>query len=143
MKKFLMKNSFYFISTIFDDSSTILNDITPQELWTEIEKTLFSMSRLNKFFVLLSLLCISFIIPPYGFFNIFYKSSLKRRKKWLNAWAESKFSLIKYAFIGLRIILYGSFSQIPAVMEKSEYLNTSLMTRDYKLNCSDIILPYE
>ncbi|MCX8064600.1 MAG: hypothetical protein N3G21_05440 [Candidatus Hydrogenedentes bacterium] len=135
----MIKNSYYIISTFFSDSNTILEGTSPEDLWLEIRKTLSSIPRVNRLLILFSIILISFILPPYGTFNIFYKAPLEKRKKWLSAWAESQFSIFKYAFVGVRIILYGSFSQLPTVMQKTEYLSTSLKTRDYELTCTEVI----
>ncbi len=139
MKKFLANNAYYFISTLFEDHPSIIENISPDEIWIEVEKTLSSLSKLNRSMILILLVFFSIILPPYGVFNIFYKAPLKKRTQWLKAWAESRFSLFRYAYVGIRILLYGSFSQIPFMLERTEYLNTTLKTREYKTTCFELL----
>lgn len=121
MQLFIKKNSYAILTTLFNDDSYWIENVSMDEFWIEFKKTLDSLPKIYCFGFIFALILISIIPPPYSFFSLMYNSDFTLRKKWLNSWEQSKWLWKKSLFLGIRILLIGSALQLPQTMIHTNY----------------------
>ncbi len=121
MKKFIKKNSYSFLLTLFDDDPYWTENIREEDFWTEFQKTLTSLPKVYRFGFICGIILLSIITPPYGFFTPISKSCLDKRKNWINSWANSKYIWKKSLFLGIRILIMGSALQLKPSLIHTNY----------------------
>lgn len=121
MEQFIKKNSYAILITLFDDNLFWTSEVSVDDFWNEFKKTLLSLPKIFRLFIPLGIVLLSFVPPPYSFFSILYRSPLSVRKKWLDSWAYSKWTLRNSMFLGIRILILGSVLQLPQTMVNTNY----------------------
>jgi len=121
MELFIKKNSYAILTTLFNDDSYWIENVSMDEFWMEFKKTLDSLPKINRLGFIFTLILISIIPPPYSFFSLMCNSNLTLRKKWLNSWEQSKWLWKKSLFLGIRILMIGSALQLPQTMIHTNY----------------------
>lgn len=121
MQLFIKKNSYAILTTLFNDDSYWIENISIDVFWVEFKKTLESLPKINRLVFVFALILISVIPPPYSFFSLMCNSKFTLRKKWLNSWEQSRWLWRKSLFLGIRILIIGSALQLPQTMIHTNY----------------------
>ncbi|MGC8738742.1 MAG: hypothetical protein ACP5UA_08885 [Candidatus Hydrogenedens sp.] len=136
MQSFIKKNSYAILTTLLNDDSYWIENVSMDAFWVEFKKTLDSLPKLNRLGLVFAFILISIIPPPYSFFSLMYNSQFPLRKKWLESWEQSKWLWRKSLFLGIRILIIGSALQLPQTMIHTNY--QELLSEREKHSCLKI-----